>query len=71
MMEEHFKVKNSINVNDTCLINLPEFGIKNHVQLKEGCSVIVTRGENAEILVRLKKLKLDRFPFLTCISRYG
>lgn len=59
-----FLSKESYNVNDTCLIDLPKFGIKNHVQLKEGCTVIVTREKTLVILARLKKLRLDRFRFL-------
>ena len=49
------------NVNDSCLIDLPKFGIKNHVQLKEGCSVIVTRGENAGNIGTVKEIKTGSF----------
>lgn len=56
-----FQSKEHYNVNDTCLINLPEFGIKNHVQLKEGCSVIVTRGENAGNIGKVKEIKTGSF----------
>jgi len=51
----------SYNVDDTCLIELPTFGIKNHVQLKEGCSVIVTRGENAGNIGRVEEIKTGSF----------
>jgi small subunit ribosomal protein S4e len=56
-----FQSKEQYYVNDTCLINLPEFGIKNHVQLKEGCSVIVTRGENAGNIGKVKEIKTGSF----------
>jgi small subunit ribosomal protein S4e len=48
-------------VNDTCLIELPKFSIKNHVQLKEGCSVIVTRGENAGNIGKVVDIKTGSF----------
>ncbi len=51
----------SYSVNDTCLIELPSFGIKNHVQLKEGCSVIVTRGENAGNIGKVEEIKTGSF----------
>jgi len=56
-----FLSKESYNVNDTCLIDLPKFGIKNHVQLKEGCSVIVTRGENAGNIGKVEEIKTGSF----------
>lgn len=49
------------NVNDTCLVELPKFGVKNHVQLKEGCSVIVTRGENAGNIGKVQEIKAGSF----------
>ena len=55
LSQEHY------NVNDSCLINLPKFGVKNHVQLKEGCSVIVTRGENAGKIGTVKEIKTGSF----------
>jgi small subunit ribosomal protein S4e len=48
-------------VNDTCLVELPDFGIKNHVPLKEGCSVIVTRGENAGNVGKVEEIKTGSF----------
>jgi small subunit ribosomal protein S4e len=51
----------SYNVNDTCLVELPDFGIKNHVPLKEGCSVIVTRGENAGNVGKVEEIKTGSF----------
>jgi small subunit ribosomal protein S4e len=48
-------------VNDTCLIDLPKFGIKNHVQLKVGCTVIVTRGENAGNIGKVEEIKTGSF----------
>ncbi|HEX2306184.1 MAG TPA: 30S ribosomal protein S4e [Nitrososphaeraceae archaeon] len=56
-----FLSEESYNVNDTCLIELPKFGIKNHVQLKEGCNVIVTRGENAGNIGKVKEIKTGSF----------
>ncbi len=56
-----FLSEESYNVNDTCLIELPNFGIKNHVQLKEGCNVIVTRGENAGNIGKVKEIKTGSF----------
>lgn len=56
-----FLSKESYNVNDTCLIDLPKFGIKNHVELKEGCTVIVTRGENAGNIGKVEEIKLGSF----------
>jgi len=56
-----FLTKESYNVNDTCLIDLPKFGIKNHVQLKEGCTVIVTRGENAGNIGKVEEIKSGSF----------
>jgi small subunit ribosomal protein S4e len=56
-----FQSKEHYNVNDTCLINLPQFDIKNHVQLKEECSVIVTRGENAGNIGKVKEIKTGSF----------
>ena len=56
-----FLSKESYNVNDTCLIDLPKFGIKNHVQLKEGCTVIVTRGENAGNIGKVEEIKTGLF----------
>jgi small subunit ribosomal protein S4e len=56
-----FLSKESYNVNDTCLIDLPKFGIKNHVQLKEGCAVIVTRGENAGNIGKVEEIKTGSF----------
>jgi small subunit ribosomal protein S4e len=56
-----FLSKERYNVNDTFLIDLPEFGIKNHVQLKEGCSVIVTRGENAGNIGKVEEIKTGSF----------
>jgi small subunit ribosomal protein S4e len=56
-----FLSEESYNVNDTCLIELPKFGIKNHVQLKEGCSVIVTRGENAGNIGKVEEIKAGSF----------
>jgi small subunit ribosomal protein S4e len=56
-----FLSKESYNVNDTCLIDLPKFGIKNHVQLKEGCTVIVTRGENAGNIGKVEEIKSGSF----------
>jgi small subunit ribosomal protein S4e len=56
-----FLSKELYNVNDTCLIDLPKFGIKNHVQLKEGCTVIVTRGENAGNIGKLEEIKTGSF----------
>ncbi|MGE5822366.1 MAG: 30S ribosomal protein S4e [Nitrososphaerota archaeon] len=56
-----FLSEESYNVNDTCLIELPKFGIKNHVQLKEGCSVIVTRGENAGNIGKVEEIKSGSF----------
>ena len=51
----------SYNVNDTCLVELPDFGIKNHVPLKEGCSVIVTRGGNAGNVGKVEEIKTGSF----------
>lgn len=56
-----FLSKESYNVNDTCLIDLPKFGIKNHVQLKDGCTVIVTRGENAGNIGKVEEIKTGSF----------
>ena len=56
-----FLSKESYNVNDTCLIDLPKFGIKNHVQLKVGCTVIVTRGENAGNIGKVEEIKTGSF----------
>jgi small subunit ribosomal protein S4e len=56
-----FLSKESYNVNDTCLIDLPKFGIKNHVRLKEGCTVIVTRGENAGNIGKVEEIKTGSF----------
>jgi len=56
-----FLSEESYSVNDTCLIELPSFGIKNHVQLKEGCSVIVTRGENAGNIGKIEEIKTGSF----------
>jgi len=56
-----FLSEESYSVNDTCLIELPSFGIKNHVQLKEGCSVIVTRGENAGNIGKVEEIKTGSF----------
>jgi small subunit ribosomal protein S4e len=56
-----FLSKESYNVNDTCLIDLPKFGIKNHVELKEGCTVIVTRGENAGNIGKVEEIKSGSF----------
>jgi len=56
-----FLSKESYNVNDTCLIDLPKFGIKNHVQLKEGCTIIVTRGENAGNIGKVEEIKSGSF----------
>ena len=56
-----FLSKESYNVNDTCLIDLPKFGIKNHVQLKEGCTIIVTRGENAGNIGKVEEIKTGSF----------
>lgn len=56
-----FLSKESYNVNDTCLIDLPKFGIKNHVELKEGCTVIVTRGENAGNIGKVEEIKMGSF----------
>lgn len=56
-----FLSKESYNVNDTCLIDLPKFGFKNHVQLKEGCTVIVTRGENAGNIGKVEEIKTGSF----------
>lgn len=56
-----FLSEESYNVNDTCLIELPKFGIKNHVPLKEGCNVIVTRGENAGNIGKVKEIKTGSF----------
>jgi len=56
-----FLSKESYNVNDTCLIDLHKFGIKNHVQLKEGCTVIVTRGENAGNIGKVEEIKSGSF----------
>ena len=56
-----FLSKESYNVNDTCLVDLPKFGIKNHVQLKEGCTVIVTRGENAGNIGKVEEIKTGSF----------
>jgi small subunit ribosomal protein S4e len=56
-----FLSEESYNVNDTCLIELPKFGIKNHVQLKEGCNAIVTRGENAGNIGKVKEIKTGSF----------
>jgi small subunit ribosomal protein S4e len=56
-----FLSEESYNVNDTCLIELPKFGIKNHVQLKEGSNVIVTRGENAGNIGKVKEIKTGSF----------
>ncbi len=58
-----FLSEESYSVNDTCLIELPSFGIKNHVQLKEGCSVIVTRGENAGNIGKVEEIKTGSFSF--------
>jgi small subunit ribosomal protein S4e len=43
------------------LVELPDFGIKNHVPLKEGCSVIVTRGENAGNVGKVEEIKTGSF----------
>jgi len=56
-----FLSKESYDVNDTCLVDLPKFGIKNHVQLKEGCTVIVTRGENAGNIGKVEEIKTGSF----------
>ena len=56
-----FLSKEPYKVNDTCLIDLPKFGIKNHVQLKEGCTVIVTRGENAGNIGKVEEIKSGSF----------
>ena len=48
-------------MNDTCLVELPKFGIKNHVQLEKGCSVIVTRGENAGNVGKVEEIKTGSF----------
>jgi small subunit ribosomal protein S4e len=56
-----FLSKESYNVNDTCLIDLPKFGIKNYVPLKEGCTVIVTRGENAGNIGKVEEIKTGSF----------
>src|ERR687897_21140 len=56
-----FLSEEAYNVNDTCLVELPKFGIKNHVQLKEGCSVIVTRGENAGNIGKVEGIKDGSF----------
>ena len=56
-----FLSKESYNVNDTCLIDLPKFGIKNHVPLKQGCTVIVTRGENAGNIGKVEEIKTGSF----------
>jgi small subunit ribosomal protein S4e len=56
-----FLSKESYNVKDTCVIDLPKFGIKNHVQLKEGCTVIVTRGENAGNIGKVEEIKTGSF----------
>ena len=56
-----FLSKESYNVNDTCLVDLPKFRIKNHVQLKEGCTVIVTRGENAGNIGKVEEIKTGSF----------
>ncbi|TLX67596.1 MAG: 30S ribosomal protein S4e [Thaumarchaeota archaeon] len=56
-----FLSEESYSVNDTCLIELPSFGIKNYVQLKEGCSVIVTRGENAGNIGKVEEIKTGSF----------
>lgn len=59
-----FLSKESYNVNDTCLIDLPKFGIKNHVQLKRDAPLLLLGEKTLVILARLKKLRLDRFRFL-------
>ena len=56
-----FLSKASYKVNDTCLIELPNFAVKDHVQLKEGCSVIVTRGENAGNTGKVEEIKSGSF----------
>ena len=56
-----FLSQEAYNVNDTCLVELPKFGVKNHVQLKEGCSVIVTRGENAGNIGKVEEIKPGSF----------
>jgi small subunit ribosomal protein S4e len=56
-----FLSEEAYNVNDTCLVELPKFSIKNHVQLKEGCSVIVTRGENAGNIGKVEGIKDGSF----------
>ena len=56
-----FLSKESYNVNDTCLIDLPKFGIKNHVPLKQGCTIIVTRGENAGNIGKVEEIKTGSF----------
>lgn len=56
-----FLSEESYDVNDTCLIELPKFGIKNHVQLKDGCIVIVTRGENAGNIGKVEEIKAGSF----------
>lgn len=56
-----FLSEKSYSVNDTCLVELPKFEIKNHVQLKEGCSVIITRGENAGNIGKVEEIKAGSF----------
>src|SRR5918995_1017670 len=63
-----FLSEEAYNVNDTCLVELPKFGIKNHVQLKGGCSVIVTRGENAGNIGKVEVIKSGSFSLPKRIS---
>ncbi len=51
----------SVNVGDTCMIQIPEQKILDVIKLEKGCKVIVTRGLNAGQLGTVEEIKEGSF----------
>ncbi|MEM2759892.1 MAG: 30S ribosomal protein S4e [Nitrososphaerales archaeon] len=50
-----------MNVNDSCLITVPEHKINNTIELKKGSLALVIRGENAGTVGRVEEVKDGTF----------
>ena len=45
---------------DSVLVSLPDLKILQHIKMKEGCLVLITKGKNAGKLGKLKEIKIVR-----------
>lgn len=50
-----------INVDDVCLVTLPEMKIDKHIKFETGCFVLVVQGENAGKIGRVEEIKSGMF----------